>query len=304
MNAELTMDIAERPSYTIHTPLRPHASDELAIVAEINDALKANRLDLPTFPDMALNIRNLIDDPNVSADKIVNLLSSDPAISMHIIRAANSAALSNGKPVSNLRGAISRLGYRMLRSMVMNITMTELFQARSPFVNRQLKALWEHSREVAAISYVLAQRQKHLKPEQAMLAGLVHDIGALPLYLYADRHHSRLDQTTMEELVHKFSAHIGARLLQSWDFPDELVDAVAGHENLQRTSCSQLADYVDVVTVANLQMPGIAKFVAWKNVSAAERLGYYAADCRNFLSDHADQLAAVKGMLEVSTTRH
>lgn len=304
MNAELTMDVAGQTCSATHILPRPPVSAEQAIVAEIHDALEANRLDLPTLPDMALKIQDLIDDPNVSADKIVNLLSSDPAISMHIIRAANSAALSNGNPVSNLRGAISRLGYRMLRSMVLNITMTKLFQARSPFVNQQLKELWEHSREVAANSYVLAQQQKHLKPEQAMLAGLVHDIGALPLYLYADRHHSRLDQTTLEELIRKFSAPIGTRLLQSWNFPNELVDVIAGHENLQRASNSNLADYVDIVTMANLQMPGIAKFVAWKNVSAAERLGYYAADCQNFLSHHADQLAAVKGMLEVSTTRH
>ena len=303
MGAELTMDIAEQASNATHIPPRPHASAEHAIIAEINDALENNRLDLPTLPDMALKIQGLIDDPNVSADKIVNLLSSDPAISVHIIRAANSAALSNGNPVGNLRSAISRLGYRMLRSMVMNITMTKLFQARSPFINQQMKELWEHSREVAANSYVLAQQQKHLKPEQAMLAGLVHDIGTLPLYLYADRHHSRLDQTTLEELIHKFSATIGTRLLQSWNFPDELVDVAAGHENLQRISGSKLADYVDVVTMANLQMPGTAKFVAWKNVSAAERLGYYAADCQNFLSNHADQIAAVKGMLEVSAPR-
>lgn len=302
MNVELTMDIAGQAYNTTNmTNLSPppSASAEQAIVAEIHDALEANRLDLPTLPDMAIKIQNLIDDPNVSADKIVNLLSSDPAISMYIIKAANTAALSNITPVSNLRNAISRLGYRMLRSIVMNVTMTKLFQARSPLVNQQLKALWKHSREVAAISYVLAQQQRHLKPDQAMLAGLVHDIGALPLYLYADRYHAHLDQTTLEGLIRKFSTVIGTRLLQSWNFPDELVDVVAGHENLQRTSDSNLADYVDVVTMANLQMPGSVKLVAWKNVNAAERLGYCAADCQNFLSNHADQLAAVKGMLEI-----
>jgi HD-like signal output (HDOD) protein len=277
----------------------PSASAEHAIVAEIHDALEANRLDLPTLPDMAIKIQNLIDDPNVSADKVVNLLSSDPAISMYIIKAANTAALSNITPVSNLRNAISRLGYRMLRSIVMNVTMTKLFQARSPLVNQQLKALWKHSREVAAISYVLAQQQRHLKPDQAMLAGLVHDIGALPLYLYADRYHAHLEQTTLEGLIHKFSTVIGTKLLQSWNFPDELIDVVAGHENLQRTSNSNLADYVDVVTMANLQMPGSVKLVAWKNVNAAGRLGYCATDCQNFLSNHADQLAVVKGMLEI-----
>lgn len=137
-----------------------------------------------------------------------------------------------------------------------------------------------------------------------MLAGLVHDIGALPLYLYADRYHSRLDQTTLEELIRKFSAPIGTRLLRSWNFPDELIEVVAEHEDLQRISNSNLPDYVDVVTMANLQMPGIAKFIAWRNVFAAEKLGYYFKDCQNFLSNYADQLAAVKGMLEVGATPH
>lgn len=303
MNVELSIDIAGQAfNATNMTELspRPSASTEHAIVAEIHDALEAQRLDLPTLPDMAIKIQNLIDDPNVSADKIVNLLSSDPAISAYIIKAANSAALSNTTPVSNLRNAISRLGYRTLRSIVLNVTMNKLFQARNPLVNQHMKALWAHCREVAAISYVLAQQHRHLKPDQAMLAGLVHDIGALPLYLYADRYHSPLDKTTLEDLVRKFSTDIGAKVLQSWGFPDELVDVVAGHENLQRTSSSNLPDYVDVVTMANLQMPGTVKLVAWKNVNAAGRLGYHAADCQNFLSDHADQLAAIKGMLEIS----
>ena len=302
MNAELAMDVADQAykSRTTNNGMssRPSASTGHAVVDEINDALESGRLDLPTLPDMAIKIQNSIDDPNVSADKIVSLLSSDLAISMYIIKTANSAALSNATPVSNLRNAISRLGYRMLRSIVMNITMNKLFQARSPLVSKQMKALWKHSREVAAISYVLAQQQRHLKPDQAMLAGLVHDIGALPLYLYADRHHAHIDQTTLEELVLKFSGAIGAKLLQSWNFPDELIDVVAGHENLQRASSSNLADYVDVVTMANLQMPDTAKYVAWQNVKAAERLGYTTTDCVNFLPNHADQLAAVKSMLE------
>lgn len=274
-----------------------HMSTEQAIAADVLAALEAGQLDLPILPDMALKIRNLLDNPNVSADHLVRLLAADPVISMHIIKVANSAALSNGHPVGNLRDAIFRMGYRMLRSLVMNITMTKLFQASSPLINQQLKALWEHSRKVAANCYVLAKQHRHLSPEQAMLAGLVHDIGALPLCLYADRQHSHLDQATLEELIRKFAATIGTRLLQSWNFPTELVEIVSGHENLHRTNASGLADYVDVVTMANLQMQETAKFVAWENVSAAARLGYNATACQSFLSSHADQLAAAQGML-------
>lgn len=304
MDIGLAVDAAgQMPGEIYPSPCFGADKEHREIFTEVLAALEEGRLDLPILPDMARKIQDLIDDLNVSADQVVNLLSSDPVVSMYIIRAANGAALSNGSPVNDLRSAISRLGYRTLRSMVMNITMTRLFQAGSPLINQQLIKLWKHSREVAASSYVLAQQQEHLKPEVAMLAGLVHDIGALPLYLHFDRRRLRLDPAEMEEMVCKFSTIIGAKLLQSWNFPDELVDAATGHEYLQRVNDSGLADYVDVVTMANL-LHGAAKFATWKNVFAAERLGYYAADCRNFLSNHAEQLAAAREMLGIGAIRH
>lgn len=270
---------------------------EQAIAADMFAALEADQLDLPVLPDMALKIHNLLENPHASIDHIARLISADPAISMSIMKIANSAALSNGQPVGNLRDAIFRLGYRMLRSLVMNITMTKLFQARCPLINQQLRKLWEHSREVAANCYVLARQHRHLSPEQAMLAGLLHNIGALPLCLYADRYHSYIDLATLEGLINKFSAPIGTKLLQIWNFPSDLIEAVSGHENLYRTNDSGLADYVDVVTVANLQTQEAAKFVAWRNISAAARLGYNATDCQNFLSSHSDKLTVVQAML-------
>ena len=305
MNATLAVDIALWAHDGIHLPTCSRISTEPhTIFAGMIAALKNGHLDLPVLPDMARKVQNLIDDPDAPVSKIVDLLSSDPVVSMHVIKAANSAALSNGRPVNDLRSAVSRLGNRMLRCLVISVTMAPLFQANSPLINRQLIKLWKHSREVAARSYLLAQRQRHLKPEVAMLAGLVHDIGALPLYLYADRGHSHFDQSALEQLVDEFSALAGTRLLQSWNFPEELVAVVAEHEDLYRVNDSGIADYVDVVTVANLQIPGAACFIAWKNIFAAERLDYYAADCRNFLSNHAEQLAATRDMLGIDTARH
>ncbi|BCK87759.1 hypothetical protein MIZ01_1552 [Sideroxyarcus emersonii] len=268
-----------------------------AVAAEVFAALESDRLELPTLPDIALKIREMIDDPNVSADALIRLLSTDPAISAQIIKTANSAAFSKGSPVKDLRAAISRLGYRMLRNMVMLITMNNIFKAQSPAINQKLNRLWDHSREVAANSYVLALHQKHLKPEQAMLAGLVHGLGALPLCLYADRHHPRLEQQTLEALIRKFHPQIGVKLLESWHFPPEIVGVIGQYNHLQRSTVDGASDYTDVVTVANLMMPTTAKFVAWENVHAANRLGYTPGECQNFLSSHAEQLDVVREML-------
>ncbi len=274
-----------------------------AIADEVLIALESNSLDLPTLPEMANKVRKLIDDPNVSANELIQVLSADPAISAHIIKAANSAAASGGTYVDTLRGAVSRLGYRMLHNLVMTITMSKLFKADNPSINQKLKRLWEHSRCVAANSFVIAQRHKHLKPEQAMLAGLVHNLGALPLLTYADRRHPHLDQATLDELVRRYGSRVGTRLLQSWNFSNELIEVIAGYENLQRDNGSALADYVDVVTLANLQKPGIAKFVAWQNVSAAKKLGFSETECLSFLADHAEQISIAQEMLGIQAAK-
>ena len=270
-----------------------------AIFSEVRTALETDRLDLPALPDMVVKVGDLLDDPNSAPGQFADVLATDGSIARYIIMVANSAAISNGRGVDNLHDAIPRLGYRMLYSMVMNITLTKLFQANNPLIKRELKEMWENDRNVAANCYVLAQNHKHLSPEKGILAGLVHDIGALPLYLYADRQHPEIDPATLAGLIRKFSAPVGVKLLRSWNFPEELVAVVANKRDLRRITYSGVADYVDVVTMANLQIQGMAKAVAWKNVFAAERLGYYAGDCKNFLANHAEQFAAVNDMLGI-----
>lgn len=279
------------------------SEQQRVIAAEVFAALEAGTLELPTLPDVALKIRSMIDDPNVSAEGVVRLLSADPAISAQIIKAANSSAFSNGSPVQDLRTAISRLGYRLLHTMVITITMNQLFKSNNRIITQKLKQVWDHSSEVAAISYVLALQQRHLKPELAMLAGLVHDIGALPLCMYASRHHPELDQEHLEGLVRRFHTETGTALLEKWNFPAELVEVVVHHENLQRMPGSDLADYSDVVTVANLMKPTMVKFVAWENVSALGRLGLSANHCQNFFTSHAEQLHVAHELLGINSPK-
>lgn len=277
--------------------------EQQAIFAEVLATLDEGWPDMPALPDLVHRLQDLLDAPDVSADRVVSLIAADPVVSMRIIRTAKCVATPDGSPVNNLRDAVPCLGYRMLRNMVMNVAITRLFQASSLPINHQLMKFWKRSREVAANSYVLAQQQKHLDPDDAMLVGLLHDIGALPLCLYFDRRHPRLDQATLEEMVCRFSAPVGTRLLQSWNFPKELIDAATNHEYLQCVDSLAAADYADVVTMASL-LHGTARFATWKNIFAAERLGYYAADCRNFLVNHAKQLAVAREMLGIGAARH
>lgn len=265
---------------------------------ELLACIDSKELTLPTLPDAALKLRKLIDDPNVSASQIVLAVSGDPIIAAQVIKTANSAAFSDKPPVASVKDAVSRLGYRLLHNIVLALTVGEMFRSANPVINQRLKSFWEHSRGVAAISYVIAQRQKHLQPEHAMMAGLVHDIGALPVCLFAAKKGMSPDAETLESLIRKCHEQAGMRLLKSWNFPQELIDVAAEHEDFHRGEGSAaLADYVDVVAVANPLDMGAAKITAWDNVAAAKRLGMSQEECRSFLERFDGQVSVARSML-------
>jgi len=295
---EVTMSEVEKMQDEItHLSSSSLLTKQQAIVVDVLAELEADRLDLPVLPEVVLKIREILADPDSSTGQLVQLLSTDIVISLYIIKAANSAAFCSGRPVGNLYEAIPRLGLKMLYSMVMNIALTKLFKANSPLIKKKLVELIDRSRKVATNCYVLAKKKKHLKAEDAMLAGLVTEIGALPLYLYADRNCPEIDSETLENLINIFSAPIGFRLLQNWNFPDELVDVVTAQLDLRIQPHSDVADYVDVVTMAKLQTQETSEPFTWTNILSAEKLGYYSGDCKNFLANHKEQFAEVNALL-------
>lgn len=274
--------------------------EQLALLGKILAAIEDDSLVLPTLPDVAIKLQELIDDPHVSADQIVLTLASDPFISAQLIKSANSAAFADKRQVENVRGAISRLGYRQVRNLVMAITMNKMFSAKSPLINKQMQAIWQHSREVAALSYVLAARQPHLSPDQAMLAGLVHKIGALPLCLHVEKSQVQVTEQDLLELLQKYSATIGTKLLKKWNFPNELIVVAGEHENLQRASSNDTrADYTDVITVSSLHARAPAE-ILWEQVAALARLGLSAEECQTFAARNAERIAAVAEMLGIN----
>ncbi|KAF0203673.1 MAG: signal transduction [Gallionellaceae bacterium] len=111
-------------------------TEHQALLDEVVAAIDNDSLVLPTLPDVAIKIQDLIDDPNVSADQIVQILSSDPLISAQLIKTANSALFADKVQVENVRGAVTRLGYRQLRNLVMTITMKKMFYAKNSIINK------------------------------------------------------------------------------------------------------------------------------------------------------------------------
>lgn len=226
--------------------------DERLFLA-VTEALHHNRLTLPTLPEMVMRIGQLAQDPSTTPKRLAAEIGRDPAMTVRMLRVANSSALRGEHRVDSLQQAVMRLGTGVVRSLVSGLALEQLFFSRSPAMRERLRRSWAHSLEVAALAQVLASRGEMLRPELGMLAGLVHEIGTLPIIRVAETlGDDLLDETGKERAIHNLQRRVGPLILKAWNFPAELVDVPAQWIDFSRTHDGP-ADYIDLVTVAALQ---------------------------------------------------
>lgn len=220
------------------------------------DALARDQLTLPTLPEVALRIGDMSRRDDVSIAALAAELAKDPAMTVRLLRVANSASSQPGRRIDNLAQAITRLGLQMTRLLVTGLAVEHLFVSRSPFLQERLRQTWQHSVEVAALAQVLARHCTVLKPELAMLGGLVHAVGVLPIVRLAEQHAELCaSPAELDSVIKRLRARVGRLVLQAWQFPEVLADVPGFAEDLYRAHGGP-AEYVDVVIVAVLQTYG------------------------------------------------
>ena len=224
-----------------------------AFIAQLRTDIDNDTLVLPTLPEVALQVRDAVNDPDISLADIANMVARDPSLSARLLQISNSALYRSDKTNTDLKMAVSRMGLNAVRSVVTSLAMKQIFQATSDVLDEWLRSLWDHSTRVATIAATLAQEHRHLAKDQALLAGLVHDIGYLPILVKAEETPELLDEPeALDAIIAEIHPEIGRLILQSWGFPAEIVAVAAEHENLARDP-GGAPDLVDVVQVANLQ---------------------------------------------------
>lgn len=271
-------------------------------VQELLHDLEQDRFELPTLPEVALRVRDAVERDDTSARQIAELIGTDAALSARLIQVVNSPLYRSSRPIDSLPHAVSRLGNSLVRNLVTSLVMKQMFQATTDFLDRRLRALWEHNVEVASIARMLAQGIPDVSPDQAMLAGLLHDVGALPILTRAEDNPRLLgDMITLDRLVAEYHPRIGARILESWGFPAGMVAVAAEHEDLDRDPDGP-PDLVDVVLVANLQSHFGGNHphgqVDWSTVPAFRRLGIDTEVSIVEIADQQDELGELQRMLD------
>ena len=242
----------------------------------VKEAIASERLLLPSLPEVALQIREECEKEEASADAIAEALIQDPALSVRLLQIANNSLYRTRHEAENVQMAIMRLGLKTVKDLVMGLAMKQLYEASTDVLQERFKELWLASIKTAALSRMLASSQKHLDTEKAMLAGLTHNIGALPILMLAEDDDDLFENAeALYKVIRQAQGDVGAYIFKAWHFPDYMSNIAQECYHFDRTHEGP-ADYIDVVQVALVQGSIYTALECpddWSSIPAFEKLG-------------------------------
>jgi len=208
----------------------------------------------PTYFDAAMRLRKALQDPDVPIARIASLVSIEPLVAAKLMHLANSALYRrDGNPVRSLPAAITLLGIELVRTTAVAIAMNQILRAKDMAAFGDLtQALWLHSIKSAATARILARTFTRINPDEALLAGLVHDLGAFYMLYRASQYPELRERPeSVKHLIMQWHEGIGVTLLGVLGMPEEIIQATVDHDH-PRTVPSPVQSLADIVYVSNI----------------------------------------------------
>jgi putative nucleotidyltransferase with HDIG domain len=272
-------------------------------ISDLAYDLNNGTLDLPAFPDVALQIKTALEDSEMSAEKVAKLISSDPVFSARILKLANSVMVNGaGHTINDIHTAITRMGFNMAYNTAISIAFDQLKSKSAPaHIVPYLEECWHHSVQVAAYSYVIAKKLSRINPDSALLAGLLHDIGKYYILSRAENYPDIINSSeALDAILHEWHTGIGRGILEAWSISEEICTVADEHEELVRHS--KFVDLTDIVMVANLfshrEDKVAASDIEWDSIPATQKLKLSEKSAIEVINESEEEIRSIINALE------
>jgi HD-like signal output (HDOD) protein len=265
--------------------------------------LSQGQVELPSVPDIVIKLQKTLSDENVSNDTVVRVLGSEPMLAGKLMNMANSAALNtSGRKIADLRQAVARVGFNIVRSAALAFAVEQLRRSEEfKHLEGPLDVLWKNSVQIAALSHVIARRFSSLNGDTALLAGLMHNVGRIYILTRASKHPSLVaDPLTYNSIVRDWHTNVAKALLENWRVADEIVEAVAGFEDMDREQRGPvtLTDVLALATLVERNRDGSEMSAPDDTlIKGLRRLQLSMRDCHTVIDESAEEIAALKAAL-------
>lgn len=263
------------------------------------------KLEIPSLPNVAVRLRQAMQN-DIGIAEAVKIIQLDPVITAKLIEVANCPLYYTSNPAKSCLAAVSRIGLVASRNLVISFSIKQIFKSDSPDIKKYLNYLWKDSLSLSCISYVLAQESGQYCPEEALLAGLICDIGAIPfLNFVANLPAEYHDKKEIEQALPVVKGVVGAAVLKNWNFADEFIQVALNSNNWYQNNSEELS-LTDIVILSRLHrkmcqkktegLPSITSIPAaskLKNIALSpENTLHILHDAKNKIND---ALAAFSG---------
>jgi HD-like signal output (HDOD) protein len=278
-------------------------SEMARLVESLHVELAGEKIDLPSFPDVAARVRRALTNEQVDVEHVVRIVSAEPALAARLLQLANSAALNpGGRRFTDLRSAVSRIGFNMARSAAIAFAMSQLRRAEAyKGVGEALAELWERSVHVAAMSHVVARRFTQINADTALLGGLLQSVGKLYLLTRAVRFPGMLADTgAYQRLAAEWHLRLAQAILRNWEISEDIVAAVSLSDDADREhgGTTDLADVLAVAgALASLPPDPHAGDMLFLGMPAARRMNLDANACGAALAESHEAIASLRQAL-------
>jgi HD-like signal output (HDOD) protein len=240
----------------------PTKESAFQFLTSLAKELSGGRVELPSFPDAAARTQHVLSDDNVTSERIARVVGSDAGLAGRILTMANSTLLHRGgAPVTDLKVAVARIGHDNIRAAALAYANAQLRRAPDlAHIRKQLEVCWQDGVRVAALTHAMAKETRGIRSDEALLAGLLHNIGKI--YIIARSPKEGAMQVD-DPILRDWYPGIGTALIENWKLPDAIAVAVGGQLEMDRTHDEEPADLQDLLIVA---------------VAVAEQMANNAAD--------------------------
>ncbi len=226
----------------------------------INEEVLKKIEQLPTLPMVVTRIMQMVENPKTSAADITKVISLDPALTVKILKLVNSAYYGFPKKITTITHAIMILGFEDVKNIALSVSVFDMFKGDSVEGGFDRVAFWQHSISVGVCAKLLAKRLRHKDPEEAFIAGLLHDIGKIILdqffheelvqILREVREKNTLFINAERTLFGMDHTEIGRIVARKWGLPNEIVDCISAHHD--PTASEELDILVSIVHASDI----------------------------------------------------
>lgn len=228
------------------------AEEQTRFLQELAEDLNSRNIELPSFPDVVINIRTALEDPSCSSERLADVVRTDPVLVARLLMSANSAFHNRaGIEITDLNLAISRLGFEVVRNTAITLAMEQIFSAsQHKELNYAVGEIWRNSLSLASMSFVIARNSGRVNPDNAFLCGLLHEIGKLYILTKAQDFPALMgDAESLETVMQQWYSSVGRSIVEAWGFSTEIADSLEVDEHLTDDT-GAAASLVDVLFLA------------------------------------------------------